>query len=86
MSHAPQADFQDLLAAERARVHQEWLDAVAAAGLWRASSSHPQSVVSDIKRLMLIEFSSRLRERRTLIERHGITDAPNPVKPVFRYD
>ena len=42
--------------------------------------------LSRAERLMLIEFSSRLRERRTLIERHGITDAPNPVKPVFRYD
>ena len=85
MSHVPQADFQDILAAERARVNQEWLDTFAAAGLRRASSTHPQSVVTDNKRMMLIEFSSRLRERRQLIERHGITDEPYPVKPVFRY-
>ena len=86
MSKSGQANLQVPLAAERTRVNQEWLDAFAAAGLRRASSSNPQSVVSDIKRLMLIEFTNRLRERRELIERHGITDEPNPVKPVFRYD
>lgn len=85
-NHAVEVDLHDLLAAERARVNQEWLDAFAAAGLRRASSLTPGRVIVDIKRLMLIEFNNRLRERRALIQRYEIKDEPSPVKPVFRYD
>ncbi len=86
MNHGVNPTLDDLLAAERERTNREWLDAFAAAGLRRASSQKPDSVVTDIRRLMLIELSSRLKERSAILAKHGITGEPHPSKPVFRYD
>lgn len=79
-------EIESLLATERERVNQKWLDAFSAVGLRRQSSHNPMTVVTDIRFLMLKEFSTRLKERRSILEKHNIKDEPNPTKPVFRYE
>ena len=77
--------LKSLLAAEREKINQEWLDAFSTAGLRRPSSRNSTAVVTDIRRLMLTELTVRLKERRCILEKHDITGEPNPANPVFRY-
>ncbi len=87
MKQQANLNLVEIRAAERQLVNREWLDAFAAAGLRRASSQELDSVITDIRRLMLREFARREKELRIILEEHGITEAPrNRERPIWQYD